>query len=108
MRVALMFNRHDVDAFLNEIDAAQFDEWCLFQQAEPQGWPAAELIARRVSFIIAQTRSKKRLRERDFTIRTRCSRVADAKVEAVRLEMFAIRGRVRERLGLDDAAAPKG
>lgn len=36
---------------------------------EPEGWQALRIVTTRLSYIIAQSQRKKRLRERDFDVR---------------------------------------
>lgn len=96
MAVALAFRRFDVDAFLEEIADDQLDEWRAYFTLEPQGWQATRIATTRISYMLAQTHSRKRLRERDYDIRIGGNLNGPA-VERARFEAFAIRQEIANR-----------
>lgn len=68
MRLALLFNRVDVDAFIEEMDAETYAEWLAFLSLEPQGWQADRIGIQRLSFMMALSAGSKNAKERDFAI----------------------------------------
>jgi hypothetical protein len=93
MRLALAFQRSDVDAFLGELDHDQYSEWCAFLQLEPHGWAAQQIVATRLSYMLAQTHSSRKLKERDYAIRLAGQDVGkhSRKAEAARFEAMSVR-----------------
>jgi hypothetical protein len=97
MRLALLFGRPDVDDFLADLDADQFAEWAAFLAVEPAGWPALSLITTRLGYLLAQTHSSSKLRERDFELRPAAG-VHDDATERARWDAYAIRSEVAEAI----------
>jgi hypothetical protein len=95
MRVALAFKRHDVDQFLDELDHEQFEEWAALIDLEPTGWQALRVAARRLSYIVAQAHSPKRLRERDYDI-VLGGQVRSPDVERARWEAMSVRTEIAQ------------
>lgn len=96
LRLSLLFNRWDVDAFLDEIPNDLFDEWCNFLALEPQGWQAQNLVAQRLGFLAAQTHSAKRLNYRDFTIQM--AHEPSIECQHAQHEAMAIQSQVRDKI----------
>lgn len=101
MRVALMFNRPDVDAFIDELTHDEFAEWCAFIELEPQGWQATRIQTRRLSWVTAQHGNPKRLREGDFDLDFGRN-LTSASGERARFEAAAIRSQIAAAQGRGD------
>lgn len=93
-----MFGRFDVEGFLAEIDHDQLCEWIAFDQLEPSGWQAINLATTRLSFLLAQVNSSKKLRERDFTIELAGGKSSSPEAERWRWEAMAARTEIQEQL----------
>lgn len=98
MRVAFAFRRPDVDALLAELDADQYEEWLAFFAHEPQGWAATQIVTTRLSYLLAQTHSRKKLRERDFSIRLAAAESGKSgpAAESARFEAMSVRTEIAE------------
>lgn len=97
MEIAFAFGRPDVDRFLLEIDHEQFEEWDAFFVLRPTGWTAMSLQTTRLSYVAAQTHSRKRLSEKSFVIKPGSTVASNAEMTA-RYEAMAIRDKVMEKL----------
>lgn len=97
MRVALAFKRYDVDQFLDDIDHEQYVEWANFFTLEAQGWQATRLLIQRLSFMLAQTHSAKRLKEKTYDIKLGAN-VYSAATEAAQWEALSIRSEIAAEL----------
>lgn len=96
--MAFRFGRHDVDAFLHEIDGEQYDEWGLFFGEEPTGWQADSLMASHTAFWLAQVRSPKRLNPKHFELKVARPVPLSPETQKVRGEAQSIKARVAARL----------
>ncbi len=94
MRIAKAFGRHDVDAFLDDITHEQYVEWCVFLAIEPQGWDAIRIAAVRICYWIAQSRTNRKLKEKDFDI-VMGGNIVSPEAEAARMEAYAIRQNIK-------------
>jgi hypothetical protein len=91
-RLALLFGRHDVESFLNEIDADQYQHWLDYLAVEPQGWHGLQHVIRRLSYFVAQVNSRKRLKEKDFELSlVPFDPARKARLDRARLEAMSIR-----------------
>lgn len=81
--------------FLDEIDRDQYLEWEAFFALEPQGWHAINRAQARISTMIALTRGKKRVRERDLIIENKPP--SSERNEALRLKAFEIRQKIQQK-----------
>jgi hypothetical protein len=90
LRVASHFQRPDVDAFIDEIDAEQWAEWSDFLLLEPQGWQALRIAIQRLSYMLAATHSTKRVKERDYAIEIG-GNMHSAEADRARWEAMSIR-----------------
>ena len=66
MRIALAFRESDVDGFLENITADQYAWWQAFFALEPIGWPAMQMIVRRLVWSIFQRGRQKVVPELPF------------------------------------------
>lgn len=98
MRIARIAGRLDVGNLKNEIDADEWARWQMFTATEPDGWVGLELVARRLGWLMVQTKNKKKIDERKFGIKLRLSDENDDGRQRVLFEMAAIRSQIRERL----------
>ena len=97
MEIALEFCRHDVDAFLDEIDHDAFEEWEAYFILRPPGWRALNMATARLSYVMAQTHSSKTVFESNFELKP-AGNLFSAAVQAARAQAHAIRSGIRERL----------
>lgn len=95
LRIAKAFGQYDVDAFLDDITHEQYMEWCTFTTIEPDGWNAIRIAAVRICYWIAQTCTRKPLKERDFDI-VMANNITSPEVEEARLRAFAIQQQVTQ------------
>ena len=89
MRMAFAFRRHDVDEFLADIDADQYAEWEAFFAFEPWGWPAVQIVARRISWALFQSRRRDKtvLDEGIFGLKTNAESAPNPALQRMREEM---------------------
>lgn len=76
-----------------EMPADQFAEWQAFFTLEPTDWPALNMVATRLSWLMVQLQARKRLREDDYVLRP-ASNVHSEAAERARLEAMAVREEV--------------
>jgi hypothetical protein len=79
-----------VDALLNELDHDQYVEWCQFFGGEPHGWQAMRIATTRLAYVVAQSQSRRRLKERDFDLRLDREQHGPS-VEKARYEAMSVR-----------------
>lgn len=90
MRLALAFGRPDVDGLLGELTHEQYREWIDFITLEPQGWQAIRMMTQRLSYMIAQAQTKKRLKPEQFDIKIAANIHSEA-TERARWEAMSVR-----------------
>jgi len=90
MRLALAFGRPDVDGLLGELTHEQYREWIDFITLEPQGWQAIRMMTQRLSYMIAQVQTKKRLKPEHFDIKI-AANIHSAETDTARWEAMSIR-----------------
>lgn len=94
MRMALAFRRHDVDAFLSSFDADDYAEWQSFFALEPIGWPAVQMIVRRIVWAIFQRGRSKLMDEMPFVTGAEAMRTPEQ--ERILAEVASIKAKATQ------------
>ena len=78
-----------MDELKHELTYEQWQEWLAFMLIEPQGWRATQMATTRLSYIVAQSQSRRTLKESDFRFKVQLPMTPQE--QALRAEQEAIR-----------------